>query len=141
MRITTTHVLTALMAAVLSVFSMKFLQVFKFIKWSPIGWTKRFHLFIDSPEWVKWLMLGIICFVLFFLLYMIALFTYKIPPVISSLVFTAIAIFAIEWTIYVKPDMTMAQFIKKLSIPFACLLAMIIRFVIGTSVYVRKTLG
>ncbi|WP_301108259.1 hypothetical protein [Sporosarcina sp.] len=141
MRITATHVWTAVMAAVLSVFSMKFLHIFKFIKWSPIGWTKRFHLFVDSPVWVKWLLLGVICFVLFFLLYMITLFTYKIPPVISSLVFTAIAIFAIEWTIYVKPDLTMAQFIKKLSIPFACLLAMIIRFVIGTSVYMRKTFG
>lgn len=139
MRITATHFWTALMAAVLSIFSLKFLQVFKFIKWSPVGWSERLHIFTTTPGWFKWTLLGIVCFVLFFLLYMIALFTSKIPPSVSSLIITIIALIFIEWAIHVNAELTMKHFLKKLSIPFACLLAMVVRFVIGTSVYMRKT--
>ncbi|MBY0220891.1 hypothetical protein [Sporosarcina aquimarina] len=139
MRITATHFWTALMAAVLSIFSLKFLRVFKFIDWSPVGWSERLHIFTTTPGWFKWTLLGIVCFVLFFLLYMITLFTSKIPPSVSSLIITIIALIFIEWAIYVNAELTMKQFLKKLSIPFACLLAMVIRFVIGTSVYMRKT--
>ncbi|WP_153732930.1 hypothetical protein [Sporosarcina obsidiansis] len=139
MRITSTHVWTAVMAAFLSTFSLKFLQVFKFIKWSPIGWSERLHMFTTTPVWFKWGLLWIVCFVIFFLLYLIALFTSKIPPSLSSIVFTVIMLVFIEWMVHVKGDLSITQFIKKMSIPFAALLAMIIRFVIGTSVYMRKT--
>ncbi|ARD46828.1 hypothetical protein SporoP37_00710 [Sporosarcina sp. P37] len=141
MKITSTHVWTAIMAAVLSVIALKFLKVFKFIKWSPVGWTKKFQMFAETPGLVKWILLWVICFVLFFILYFIARLTFKIPPTLSSLIVTVIAIFFIEWMIHVKADLTMTQFIKKISIPFACLFAMIFRFVIGTSVYMRKTFG
>lgn len=141
MKITSTHVWTAVMAAVLSIISLKFLQVFKFIKWSPIGWTKKLHMLTTFPGWLKWVLLGVICFLLFFILYFIARLTFKIPPTVSSLIVTIIVIIFIEWMIHVKADLTMTQFIKKISIPFACLFAMIFRFVIETSVYMKKTIG
>ncbi|AXH99055.1 hypothetical protein DV702_04490 [Sporosarcina sp. PTS2304] len=139
MKITSTHVWTSVMAAILSIISLKFLKVFAFISWSPIGWSKRFHMFTTTPSWFKWVLLGAICFLLFFILYMIALFTSKIPPTFSSLIITVIALFCIEWIIHMKADLTMTQFMKKLSIPFVCLFAIIIRFVIGTSVYMKKS--
>ncbi|WP_303965954.1 hypothetical protein [Sporosarcina ureae] len=141
MKITSTHVWTAVMAAVLAIISLKFLKVFKFIKWSPIGWTKKFHMFATYPSWLKWIILWAICFLLFFILYYLARLTFKIPPSVSSLIVTVIAIIFIEWIIHVKADLTMTQYIKKISIPFACLFAMIFRFVIGTSVYMKKTFG
>ena len=141
MKITSTHVWTAIMAATLSIIALKFLRVFKFIKWSPLGWTKRFHMFTEAPGWVKWIIVWIICFILFFIIYFIARLTFKIPPTLTSLIITVVAILIIEWMIHVKADLTMIQFIKKISIPFACLFAMIFRFVIGTSVYMKKTFG
>ncbi|MDV6377845.1 hypothetical protein ORD22_06155 [Sporosarcina sp. GW1-11] len=141
MKITATQFWTAAMAAVLSLISLKFLKVFKLIKWSPIGWTAKFQMFATTPAWFKWILLWGLCFALFFLLYTMTLFTSKIPPTVSSLVVTIIALFCIEWMIHIKADLTMTQFIKKVSIPFGCLLAIIIRFVIGTSVYMKKSFG
>lgn len=139
MKITSTHSWTAAMAALLSIVSLKCLKVFSFIKWSPIGWTAKFQLFSTTPTLMKWMMLWLLCFVLFFLLYSVALFTTKIPPTVSSLLATALLLFAIEWMIHIKADLTMTQFMKKVSIPFACLLAIIVRFVVSTSVYTKKT--
>ncbi|PIC62760.1 hypothetical protein CSV79_15350 [Sporosarcina sp. P13] len=141
MKITATQFWTAAMAAFLTVISLKFLKVFKFIKWSPIGWTTKFQMFATTPAWFKWILLWVLCFALFFLLYSITLLTSKIPPSVTSLIVTVIALFCIEWIIHIKADLTMTQFIKKVSIPFACLLAIINRFVIGTSVYMKKSFG
>ena len=141
MKITSTHGWTAIAAAFLSVIELKFLKVFKLIGWSPLGWTKRFQMFAMAPGWTKWILLWMICFMLFFVLYFIARFTTRIPPSLSSIILTLVAIFLVEWMIHVKADLTMMQFAKKLSIPFACLFAIIIRFVIGTSVYMKKTFG
>lgn len=138
MRITLTHFLTALTAAVIAVFSLKFLQVFHFIKWSPVGWAERYHLFTDGSVWFKWSLLLFFCFLLFFLLYMIALFTSAVPPSLTSIILAAGAVLFIEWLIYASPDLTAAKFLKKVSLPFGALLAMIVRFVVGTSVYMRK---
>lgn len=139
MRITLTHILTALTAALIAILSLKFLQVFHFIKWSPIGWSERYHLFTDGSVWFKWSLLLFFCFLLFFLLYMIGLFTSAIPPSLTSIVLAVAALLLIEWLIYASPGLTAAQFLKKVSIPFGALLAMIVRFVVGTSVYIRKT--
>lgn len=139
MHITSTHIWTALAASALSLVLLKFLKVFHFIRWSPIGWSKRIYAFTDAPDWAKWVLIGAVCFIFFFLLYMIALFTANIPITLTSLLFTVLAVVSVEWMIYAKPDLTVMQFMKKLSIPFACLFAIVIRFVVGTSVYMKNT--
>lgn len=139
MKMPATQFWTSLVAAVATVVLLKFLKVFNFIKWSPIGWSKRYKLFTTEPALVKWVILCIAFFLLFLILYSISSWMYMLPPSVASILITLILIAAIEWGVHGISDVTVTEFLKNVSIPFAAILAVILRFVVGTSIYMKRS--
>ncbi|WP_432355355.1 hypothetical protein [Sporosarcina sp. A2] len=129
---------TALMAAVATALSLKFLKVFHFVSWSPIGWISKSSILSGVSPLIKWFVLGMALVILFLVLYSALQFTSTIPPSITSIVLALVFVCAIEWTIS-KPDSVMGS-IKSISIPFLCLIAIITRFVVGTAVFMKVEL-
>ncbi|REB10048.1 hypothetical protein DVB69_04380 [Sporosarcina sp. BI001-red] len=129
---------TALVAALLTALSLKFLKVFHFVKWSPLGWSKKWDILATESPIVKWFVLIIVLVLIFIVLYSILQVTSKIPPSITSIVLALLLVCAVEWTIS-RPDSIGSAF-KSVSIPFLCLIAIITRFVVGTSVYMKNEL-
>lgn len=132
-----TMVWTTLVAALFTLGALKFLHFFNFINWSPVGWGKKWLLFGSSDEGWKWAILFIILFIAFGLFYGLSRAASNIPPAITALAVSVIAAFAIEWIIY-SPQ-TFTEGVKKLSIPFFSILAIVSRFITGTAVYMKKT--
>ncbi|MBD7906802.1 hypothetical protein [Sporosarcina gallistercoris] len=135
---TPTLLWTALVAGLLTALSLKFLKVFHFVKWSPLGWSQKWNVLAMESPIVKWLVLITVLVLLFIALYSILHVTSKIPSSITSIVLAVIFVCAVEWTIS-RPDSIGSAF-KSVSIPFLCLIAMITRFVVGTSVFMKNEL-
>lgn len=134
---TKTMIWTTIVAALFTLGALKFLHFFNFIKWSPVGWGKKWLLFGSDDEGWKWAILFITLVIVFGLFYGLSRVTANIPPAITAIVVSIIAAVAIEWIIY-SPD-TFTEGIKKLSIPFISILAIVSRFITGTAVYMKKT--
>ncbi|WP_432358637.1 hypothetical protein [Sporosarcina sp. UB5] len=132
-----TMVWTTIIAALFTTGALKFLQFFNFIKWSPVGWGKKWLLFGSSDEGWKWAILFIILFIVFGLFYALSRATANIPPAITAITVSIIAAIAIEWIIY-SPQ-TFPEGVKKLSIPFFSIIAIVSRFIAGTAVYMKNT--
>lgn len=133
---TPTLLWTALVAGLLTALSLKFLKVFHFIKWSPLGWSKKWNILTTESAILKWFVLIIVLIVVFVALYSIFHLTSKIPPSITSITLAVICVCAVEWSIS-RPD-SIASALKSVSIPFLCLIAIITRFVVGTSVFMKN---
>lgn len=129
---------TALVAALLTALSLKFLKVFHFVKWSPIGWSRKWNILATESPISKWLVLTIVLILLFIVLYSVMQFASKLPPSIMSILLAVLFVCAVEWTIS-RPDSVGSAF-KSVSIPFLCLAAIITRFVVGTSVFMKNEL-
>lgn len=127
---------TAVFSAFFTVCSLWFLQLFHFVRWSPIGWAKKWHLLPSAHVTIKWALLFMALVVLFGLLYLAVSFTTSIPPSITALIIGIIAVFAIEWTI--DSPKTPWDAIKSVSIPFLALMAIVLRFITGTAVFMKK---
>ncbi|MGG0667926.1 hypothetical protein [Sporosarcina koreensis] len=132
-----TMVWTTIMAALFTIGALKFLHFFNFIKWSPVGWGKKWLLFGSSNEGWKWAILFIILFIVFGLFYGLSRAASNIPPAVTAIAVSIIAAVAIEWIIY-SPQ-TVTEGVKKLSIPFFSIIAIVTRFITGTAVYMKKT--
>ncbi|MGG0642899.1 hypothetical protein ABE021_02980 [Sporosarcina gallistercoris] len=129
---------TALVAGLLTALSLKFLKVFHFVKWSPIGWSRKWDIMPKESPIVKWLVLIIVLGLVFIALYSVLQFTIKIPPSITSIGLAVILVCAVEWTI--SRPVSVGSAFKSVSIPFLCLIAMITRFVVGTAVFMKTEL-
>lgn len=134
---TKTMIWTTVVAALFTTASLKMLHYFNFIKWSPIGWAKKWLLFGSAHEWWKWSVLFIILFIIFGIFYQVAVLTSRIPPSVTALCISAIAAVTIEWLIHAPTSVT--EGFKTLSIPFFSILAIVSRFVTGTAVYMKKS--
>ena len=131
-----TLVWTAFFSALFTAVSLKFLHLFDFISWSPVGWAKKGMLFASAPIVIQWALLFILLTVVFSILYFAVSFTTSIPPSVTSLIITIIAVFAIEWTIG-SPKTPFDAF-KSLSMPFLAIIAIVLRFITGTAVFMKK---
>lgn len=129
---------TALVAGLLTALSLKFLKVFHFVKWSPIGWSQKWDIIAKESAIAKWLVLIIILVLLFIALYSVLHITSKISPSITSIVLAVILVCAVEWTI--SRPVSIESAFKSVSIPFLCLIAIITRFVVGTAVFMKNEL-
>lgn len=134
---TKTMIWTSIIAALFTTGALKFLHFFNFIKWSPVGWGKKWLLFGSNDEGWKWAILFIILLIVFGLFYGLSRATMNIPPSITAITVSIIAVVAIEWIIY-SPQ-TFTEGVKKLSIPFFSIIAIVSRFITGTAVYMKKT--
>ncbi|WP_342505171.1 hypothetical protein [Sporosarcina sp. FSL K6-2383] len=130
---------TAFFSAIFTALSLKFLHLFNFISWSPIGWVEKGMLFESAPIVIQWGLLFIVLIVTFAILYFAVSFTTSIPPSISALAIAIIAVFAIEWTI--TSPKTPFDAIKSVSIPFLSIIAIVLRFLTGTAVFMKKLSG
>lgn len=128
---------TSIVAAAFTLISLKVLYFFNFIKWSPVGWGKKWLLFGSSHEWWKWVILFVVILLAYMLLYGISHFANRVPPSVMALAMSIIVAVAIEWIIFVPNSFT--EGIKSLSIPFFSILAIVSRFVTGTAVYMKKS--
>ena len=127
---------TAFFSALFTALSLKFLHLFNFISWSPVGWAKKGMLFESVPIIIQWALLFILLTVIFAILYFAVSFTTSIPPSVTALVIGIIAVFAIEWTI--SSPATPLEAIKSVSIPFLSIIAIVLRFITGTAVFMKK---
>lgn len=131
-----TFVITSICAALFMAISLKFLHFFKFIKWAPTGWAKNWPAVATLHYSIKWFLLIIGLTVIFAIIYLVTSFMEAIPPTISSIVLCAAFIILAEWIIN-KPE-TPLKAIKSMSIPLFSITAIIFRFIIGTSVFMRE---
>ncbi len=127
---------TAFFSALFTALSLKFLHLFNFISWSPVGWAKKWMLFESAPIVIQWALLLILLTVVFAIVYFAVSFTTYIPPSVTSLIIAILAIFAIEWTI--GSPTTPLEAIKSISIPFLSIIAIVLRFITGTAVFMKK---
>lgn len=130
---------TSVFAALVMTLSLKFLHFFKFIKWSPVGWSKKWNLFPAEHIMhyiVNWLLLIVALSILFAILYVLLSFLDKVPPSISALILALLFVHVVEWFIN-KPE-SLIQMIRSLSIPFLAISAIVFRFISGTAVYRKE---
>ena len=127
---------TSIVNAFIATISLKLLQVFNFIPWHPTRFMDSIYFvrLFAAPE--KWLILGIIIFIVSFILYMISAAIPFVPGWISSIVAAIIIVFVVHSLIidfqYKWSEM------KKLPIPFIVLVLFCCRFVTETSVFYMK---
>lgn len=131
-----TFVFTSIFAALFMVISLKFLHIFKFIKWSPVSWSKKWHVFASDHFSLKWLLLFLGLVVILAVLYLLVSFLDSIPPSISALSLSVISIILIEWLIG-EPE-SLVKTLRSISVPLFAIIAIVLRFVTGTAVFMRK---
>ncbi len=127
---------TSIVNAFIAVISLKLLQLFHFIPWHPTRFMNSIYFIrlFGAPE--KWLMLGIIIFIVSFLLYILCAAVPVIPGWISSIVATIIIVF-IVYSLIIDFHYKWSE-IRKLPIPFVVLVLICCRFVTETSVFYTK---
>lgn len=124
---------TSIISSLFFVLSLKFYDVFHFIDWKPLGWSKRYHFFEESPGLLRWIILFLIIFILSLLLYYLAKWLKKAKPAILSLIVGLIIALLIEWLIQ-RPN-EIGEYLKDFSIPFGVLVLITTRFIVETAIF------
>lgn len=124
---------TSIFASIILTASLKLLSFFKFIKWNPVGFSKRYHLFEDSHPFIIWIFLAILIFLVAFIFYLIMQYTSNVPPFITSLVIGVLFAIIVEWIIFDLPA-ELSSF-KQLSIPFMVMVVITARFIFETATF------
>ncbi|MFX3674781.1 MAG: hypothetical protein ACE3JQ_10080 [Paenisporosarcina sp.] len=125
-----TYLITTMVSAILFTCILLFLKVFKYISWSPIGWTKRYKIFQTEHTMVKWILLAIAISITILILLKLFSYTTRINPVFTSILIGLVLWGIIEWMI--KGDFT---FLKKSSLPFLAMVILFCRALVETSVF------
>ncbi len=126
---------TSAVAALFSALSLKFLHIFHFVPWSPIGWTDRFVFLTNQASAVKWIVFIVLLFTLHAVLYGLFSAASALPPSVTAIVTTLVVVCAVEWI--VTPPESMKSAFRGVSIPLLSLAAIIMRFVSGTAVFMK----
>lgn len=126
-------IITSLCASIFLTISLKLLSLFKFIKWNPVGYTKKFDIFESSHWLIQWLFLVIMIFLITLILYFIMQYVVFVPAFLTSLIIGGILALLCEWAIFDLPA-EMTSF-KKLSIPFMVMVIITARFVFETAAF------
>lgn len=124
---------TSFAATLFLIVMLKILDFFHFIKWNPIGFYKMFHIFSKSHVFVKWGILFIIIWAVCIVLFYISMLFMKIPVSITSIAVGLLIAFVLEWII-LDAD-TLEKTIKKMSIPFICIIIISTRFLMESSIF------
>lgn len=124
---------TSFAATLVCIILLLIMDLFDFIKWSPIGFADKIQLFDSTPNYIKWSVLFIVIWGICILFYYISLIFLKIPVSISSLgIGILIAVF-LEWLILDKSSFI--ETIKHLSIPFMCIIVILARFLMESAIF------
>ncbi|QUW22271.1 hypothetical protein JSQ81_01365 [Sporosarcina sp. Marseille-Q4063] len=131
-----TFLYTSKFSALFTTLSLKFLQMFSFIEWSPIGWADEWPQ-VDSYHYsIKWTLLFIGLFIIFAILYILSSFMVAIPPSLSAIIIGVIGIIILEWII--SEPKTLPDIFTSISYPFLAIIAITLRFITGTATFMRK---
>ena len=127
---------TSVVNAFIAIFSLKLLHVFHFIPWHPTRFMDKIYYvrLFGAPE--KWLMLGIIIFIVSLILYMLSAAIPFVPGWLSSII-AAIFIVFVVYSLIIDFQYSWSK-IKKLPVPFVVLILFCCRFVTETSVFYTK---
>lgn len=133
-----TLVYTTLFSALFMILSLKFMELFSFIKWSPIGWAEKSAYFEPLHFTIKWGMLFIGLMAIFAVIYIIISFLDSIPPAVSALFISILGIVVLEW--FISEPKTPIEVIKSVSLPLLAITAIVLRFIAGTAVFYKELL-
>ena len=131
-----TFVYTSIFAALFMAFALKFLHLFDFIKWSPVGWAEKWSFFPTVHYSIKWFMLILAFTLIFAILYILLSFLDTISPSISAILFTVLIIVIAEWAI--SEPKSPVEALRTISIPLLSITAIVLRFIAGTAVFMKK---
>ncbi len=126
-------VITSFVAAFAAVLLLKFLSYFNFVDWNPVGYTKKFDVFVENTWFVKWLVLFLLIWVIGIVLYFISIMFVKVPVSITSLILGLLIAVIAEWMII--DANSVVKTIKELSIPFICIVLILARFVVESAIF------
>lgn len=129
-------IITSMVAAMGTTILFKMLDYFQFIKWNPIGYTKTFLFLKGTNVYLKWIILFLVIWGICFLLYYLGLLFIKIPVSITSFTIGLIIAFVLEWII-LDAD-SIEKTIKKISIPFICIVIVAVRFIMESAIFHYK---
>lgn len=127
---------TSLFSALFTTLSLRFLQLFTFIEWSPIGWTDKWPEVDSSHSSIKWVLLFLGLFIIFAILYILSSFLDAIPPSLSAIIIGVIGIIILEW--FISEPRSLTAVFRNISYPFLAIIAITLRFITGTAVFMRK---
>ncbi|MGE7114500.1 hypothetical protein [Lysinibacillus sp. NPDC047702] len=128
--------ITSLVSALVLALCLKGLHYFHLIKWSPVGFYKKWELFEDSSKLFHWSFLILCLFIIGFLLFILLRYVYIIPAVLSSFLLGLLVTITLEWVVLDLP-MHLSSF-KKLSIPFMVVVICLLRFLLETANFHQK---
>ena len=131
-----TFLYTSLFSALFTTLSLRFLQLFSFIEWSPIGWTDKWPEVDSSHYSIKWVLLFLGLFIIFAILYILSSFLVAIPPSLSAIIIGVIGIIILEW--FISEPRSLSAVFRNISYPFLAIIAITLRFITGTAVFMRK---
>lgn len=124
---------TSFTVALITVIMLRILDFFHFIKWDPVGFSDTFHVLKDSNVFIKWIILFIVVWAASIILYYISLVFMKIPVAITSIALGLLIAFILEWIIL--DANTIEKTIKKMSIPFICIIIVATRFLMESAIF------
>lgn len=102
------------------------------MKFSPIGWTKKYHVFSDSHVLVKWFILWVFLVAIAAILYGMAKLLKMVRMDFMSLVVAVMIVWGIEWSVQ------NTIYIHKFSIPLAVVIALHLLWIFETASYHAK---
>ncbi|MFJ8262106.1 hypothetical protein ACIQ4I_09150 [Rummeliibacillus sp. NPDC094406] len=123
---------TIFCSSITCILSLKLLKTFSFMKFSPIGWTKKYHVFSDSHVLVKWFMLWVLLLAIASILFALGELLKKIRMDMMSLVVAVIIVWGIEWSVQ------KTVYIHKFSVPLAVIVAIHLLWIFETASYHAK---
>lgn len=132
-------IMTSLFASLFLTLALKTLSFLNFIRWNPVGYTKRLDILVENHPLIQWLFLAIVIFLIILILYLIMQFVELVPAFITSLVIGGILALISEWVIYDLP--AELKSFKKLSIPYIVTVIITARFVFETATFHYRAHG
>lgn len=131
-----TFLYTSLFSALFMLISLKFMALFTFIKWSPVGFLKNEQVFPKMHSAVQWLLLYVFLFLLFAIIYILFSFLERIPPSIPAIGLSLFGVFLLEW--FIDDARTPTEMIRAISIPLLSVIAITLRFISGTASFNKE---
>lgn len=123
---------TVLFSSLTFILSLKILDWFSFMKLSPIGWAKKWHIFSDSHSLVKWFILWIFVVIIAAVLFAIAELLKKVRMDIVAIFLAIVIVWLIEWSVQ------HTFYIRHFSIPLAVVIGLHLLWIFETATYHAK---
>lgn len=123
---------TILSSSLTFLLSLKILHVFKFIKFSPIGWAENLNVYDHAHPLVKWFILWVFVMVMIALLFALGELMKNIKMNLTSVLLAVFFVWLIEWYMQKTPN------IHKFSIPLGVIIAIHLLWILETASYHAK---